>query len=258
MRSLLGRRFAAAAIALASTLWSTAASAEPDPWEGWNRPIFSFNEAADRWVLDPVAETWDFLVPDPAERGLFNVFDNLAIPVIFANELLQLKPRAAGQDLGRLLVNSTLGVAGLFDVATRFGIPKNDNDFGLTLGVWGIPSGPYAVLPLFGPSNPRDAVGLVADSFASPYSWFIPLWVSISVRGVDMINDRSHYDDQITDERKAALDFYVFVRDAYIQNRRFKLQGRRQAEPVEDDFYYYEDEDWDDESGDESSAPDAD
>src|SRR5210317_1576487 len=139
-----------------------------DPWEGFNRGVFNFNESLDRAILKPVAQGYRFIMPDVAEQGVSNFFDNLRDVVTFFNNLLQLKPVEATQDLSRVLINTTIGIGGLFDVASAMNIPKNDEDFGQTLGAWGVESGPYLVLPLFGPSTVRDGVGIIPDMYLDP------------------------------------------------------------------------------------------
>jgi phospholipid-binding lipoprotein MlaA len=139
-----------------------------DPWEDFNRGVFNFNESLDRAILKPVAQGYRFIMPDVAEQGVSNFFDNLRDVVTFFNNVLQLKPVEATQDLSRVLINTTIGIGGLFDVASTMNIPKNDEDFGQTLGAWGVESGPYLVLPLFGPSTVRDGVGIIPDMYLDP------------------------------------------------------------------------------------------
>ena len=144
-----------------------------DPWEGLNRTIYRFNYHVDRWVLIPAVNTYRFLLPQPLRTGVRNFMNNLFGIRTLANQLLQGRPVRAVQTTGRLAVNTTLGIAGLFDVATHAGMPFHREDFGQTLGVWGVKPGPYLVLPLFGPSNLRDGVGLAVDSAFQ--SWVDPL-----------------------------------------------------------------------------------
>ena len=143
----------AAAIATASG--SGCATTGPDPWERVNRKTHAFNEGLDLYLLEPVAKGWDWVLPDPVESALARAFDNLRVPLSLVNDLLMLRPRAAGEDIGRFVLNSTAGVAGLFDPASRLEIPDHQADFGLTLARWYVPPGPYLVLPVFGPSNVR-------------------------------------------------------------------------------------------------------
>jgi phospholipid-binding lipoprotein MlaA len=218
----------------------------PDPWEPMNRGIFAFNDGLDRWLLEPIAIGWDTVVPDPAQRGVANVFANLATPRRVANDLLQGKPEKAGDDLGRFVVNTTFGILGIFDPAGAEGIAPGDEDFGQTLGVWGVPAGPYLVLPFFGPSSPRDAAGLAVDSAAlSPEFWFAPWYVSSPAGATRVINARALALETVRAEREAAFDFYVSVRSAYIQYRINQVRDRAD-EPEDQDqdeqLYQLEDE----------------
>lgn len=215
------------------------ASDGPDPWQPVNRPLFGFNEGVDRFVLEPVATGWDFVVPELVQTGIRNFFDNLSMPVVFANDLFQAKPLAAGQDLARFAVNTTVGVVGLFDVASRLDIPENDEDFGQTLGRWGTPSGPYFVIPLLGPSTVRDTLALPVDALLTPWWYFVPGWVTGASRGVQLVNTRAFYLEEVRENRETAFDYYVFVRDAWLQNRERRVSDRRpRAESEEDDDLY--------------------
>jgi phospholipid-binding lipoprotein MlaA len=203
-----------------------------------NRGTFGFNEGADRWVIAPVAKGMDFILPDPVERSIRKFFDNSMIPVHFVNALLQFKPVAAVEDLTRFVVNTTIGVAGFFDPATHFGLEAHREDFGQTLGYWGVPPGPYLVLPIMGPSNPRDTVGLIADQAALVYPWFVPFYVSSAIGVGRQLNLRSLALDSIAAERKAALDYYVAVRNAYLSYRENQVRDREEDEADDDDLYY--------------------
>jgi len=220
--------------------------ASKDPWEGMNRKIFAFNEGVDRWFLEPVATGWDWAVPEPVQRSIGNFFDNLWLPVRFANDALQLKPRDAYETLWRAVINSTVGIGGLFDPASAWTVVKSDEDFGQTLGAWGVPPGPYLVLPLLGPSSPRDTVGLVVDRAGYVPSYFVPFYVSLSAAGTDIVNERAGALEDIRAEREAAFDFYTAVRSAFIQYRENRVRDRAD-DPAEDEdedgLYYYEDED---------------
>ncbi len=203
--------------------------AESDPWEGWNRPMFQINDTLDQWTLRPLARGYRAAVPEVMQTGVSNVFNNLGEPVNLTNNLLQGKFHAAGVDTARLLANSTLGVFGLFDVATRMGLQRSDEDFGQTLGSWGLGSGPYLVLPLLGPSSPRDALGLAVDSRLAPYPYMDDIPSRNSLRGSELIDTRARL---LPAERSITGDRYIFVRNAYLQNREFRvLDGA-----VEDDF----------------------
>jgi len=209
-----------------------------DPLERANRGIFAFNEGVDRWFLEPVATGWDFVMPDPVELAIQHFFRNLDFPVVLVNDLLQAKPIAAVEDLGRFMINSTAGVAGFFDPATYLGMPDSDEDFGQTLGVWGVPAGPYLVLPLLGPSNPRDTGGLIVDSATRVYPLFLPFYVNIGSASVSVVNRRSRLLETIREERKAAFDFYAAVRNAYVQRRENQIGDRKpKSEESDDDLY---------------------
>jgi phospholipid-binding lipoprotein MlaA len=210
-----------------------------DPWETMNRGIFSFNEGFDRWIFEPVAKGWDFVMPDPVERSVENFFDNLDFPILFANDLLQGKPVAAVTDIGRFMVNTTIGIGGLFDPATSFlRMPKSDEDFGQTLGVWGVPAGPYLVLPLLGASNPRDTVGFAVDTASRVQTYFVPFYVNIASTLVVNVNRRALLLETISEERKSAFDFYVAVRNAYVQRRESQIADQApKSEESDDDLY---------------------
>jgi len=209
-----------------------------DPLERTNRGIFWFNESVDRWFLEPVATGWDFVMPDPVESAIQRFFQNLGFPVVFVNDLLQGKPVAALQDVGRFALNSTAGIVGFFDPATQVGLPDNDEDFGQTLGVWGVPAGPYLVLPLLGPSSPRDTGGLIVDSATRVYPFFLPFYVNFSSTSVSIVNRRSRLLETIREERKAAFDFYAAVRNAYVQRRENQIGDRKpKSEESDEDLY---------------------
>lgn len=223
-----------------------------DPWEGFNRKMFSLNMKLDRWFLEPAAKGWNFVVPEVFQIAIRNVYDNGRFPIIFLNDVLQLKPKAAAQDVGRFVLNSTVGLAGIFDAAKEAGWEGNDEDFGQTLGYWGVPPGPYLVLPFFGPSSPRDTAGMAADAAANFGAWFavgIPVVASVLIGAGDTVNRRSLLLEEIDAERKAAFDFYVFVRNAHIQNRARRVRDAApepEPERDEDDLYFFDEEEEDD------------
>lgn len=215
-----------------------------DPWEGMNRKIFAFNEELDHWVLEPVARGWDWALPEPVQRSVGNFFDNLVLPVRFANDLLQAKPWRAYETAWRLAINSVAGIGGLFDVASHYEVYKSDEEFGQTLGYWGVPSGPYLVLPFFGPSNPRDTLGLAVDAATAPQFWIAPFYVSIPAATVDIVNDRAAILETLDAERAAAFDWYSAARSASIQYRENRVRDRAEApDPEESEDLYYFDED---------------
>jgi len=216
-----------------------------DPWEPMNRAIFAFNEFADHWLVEPLATGWDTVVPEPVQRGIDHFFQNLSTPRRLANDLLQGKPGKAGNTFGRFLINTTFGLAGFFDPASDAGFPPADEDFGQTLGVWGVPPGPYLVLPVLGPSSPRDTAGLAVDAFVfTPEVYFVPFYVSYSLTGTRLLNSRSLALETVRAERASAFDFYAAVRSAYMQYRANQVRDRAEDPEEEDeDFYYFEEGD---------------
>jgi phospholipid-binding lipoprotein MlaA len=220
-----------------------------DPWEGFNRAIFAFNEKVDIYFLRPVAVGWDFILPDLVQTGIRNVFSNIRFPIIFVNDLLQAKPIEASKDLGRFVLNSTVGIGGILDPAKDVGLEGNDEDFGQTLGYWGVPPGPYLVLPFLGPSSPRDTIGLAADSATMPYPYFVAWYVSAAITATNGVNRRARYIEEIDENRKTALDFYSFQRNAHVSYRENLVNEREtDDEQPTDDLYYFGDED-DEETG---------
>ena len=190
-----------------------------DPMEPLNRGIFRVNEGLAHYAIEPVSKGWDYVMPGFVQHALRHAFDNLRFPIVFVNDLFQLKMKDAGIDLGRFIVNSTVGIAGLMDPASTIGLRRNVEDFGQTLAFWGVPPGPYLVLPFFGPSNIRDGFGLLVDTGLRAISFFIPLAASFAMQGVDTLNRRSLIHDRLEAERDASLDWYVAVRNAYTQYR---------------------------------------
>ena len=199
--------------------------AKIDPFEPMNRAIFSFNEKADEYVIKPVAEAYKSVLPEFVRTGVTNFFGNINDILIAANNLLQGKPGNAANDIGRFLINSTIGILGLFDVATDMGLDKNREDFGQTLGVWGVPDGPYVVLPFFGASNVRDTVGFVVDIETDFIlnSDKLNRDQKIGSTVLRVINLRANLLDagQLLDD--AAFDKYSFLRDGYLQRRRNQI-----------------------------------
>jgi phospholipid-binding lipoprotein MlaA len=201
----------------------------PDPYEKFNRHVFTFNQDIDKALLKPVAETYKAVVPESIDQGVTNVFSNLNDITVVANELLQFKFKHALADAGRLLINSTVGIIGFFDVAGQNGLPKHYEDFGQTLGYWGINSGPYLMLPFFGPSTMRDAWAMGADIFLDPRTYYATsegsnvrnfLLTTNITRYVDMRADLLGY-QEIVDT--AATDNYAYIRDAFLQRRQYLI-----------------------------------
>jgi len=210
----------------------------PDPWEGFNRRVFAFNESADRWVLKPVARTYHELAPSPVETGVSNFFANLGEVNNFLNNLLQGKFKGALTDLSRFVINSTLGAVGLIDVATEMGLQRNNEDFGQTLGYWGVSSGPYLVVPLLGPRTVRDGLGNVPDIYANPLTYMDHTRTRNSIAAGGAVSLRASL---LETEKLIRGDRYIFMRDAYLQRREFLVRDGE----VEDDFGEEEfDDDW--------------
>lgn len=206
-----------------------AQAAEEDPWEGFNRTIFRFNDTLDTYALKPLAQGYQAVTPQFLEDGVHNIFGNLGDVGNLANNLLQGKIHDAGIDTSRVLFNTTIGLLGFFDVAKQMGLNKTDEDFGQTLGVWGLDSGPYLVLPLLGPSSVRDAAGRVPDAFLEPYPYMDHVPSRNVTRGVDVIDTRASL---LSAEKLIGGDKYIFIRNAYLQNREFRVKDGQ----VEDDF----------------------
>lgn len=194
---------------------------DPDPFESYNRAMFAFNDAADKAVFKPVAQAYQTVLPDPVITSVTNFFSNLNDVVVLINDLLQFKLHQAAMDSSRIVFNTTFGVLGLFDVASRMELPKHNEDFGQTLGFWGFGEGYYIVLPLLGPSTVRDTFGLVGNFYTNPVTWATDSdAVEWSLWGLDLINRRAGL---LRIERALAdsqIDPYAFQRSAYLQQRR--------------------------------------
>jgi phospholipid-binding lipoprotein MlaA len=213
-----------------------------DPLEGMNRRIFWFNDHVDLYVLEPVAKGWDKIASDAVKKSVSNFFQNLRFPIIAVNNLLQGKPVESASDVGRFAVNTVVGMFGLFDPATEWGLTQHNEDFGQTLGCWGVPPGPYLVLPFFGPSNPRDTVGLVTDSLCAVYSYFIPIEYTVGARGVDVVNNRALVLREVRQIKQASFDYYVAVRNAYNQHRAALISDQKEmSQQEQEDLYQTED-----------------
>ncbi len=217
---------------------NTSARDPRDPWESWNRQVFAFNQTVDDWVLRPVARGYQFVMPDFADRAVSNFFDNLSEVRNFVNSVLQLKGEHAIVAAGRFTYNTVFGLGGLFDVATAFDLPERPEDFGQTLGYWGVGSGPYLVLPFLGPSSPRDATGRATDGWALPSAWdYIESPDRYYALALNVVDTRA---DLLEAERFISGDAYVFVRNAYLQRREFLINDGQ----VVSDPFTSGDEDW--------------
>lgn len=203
-----------------------------DPLEPMNRKIFAFNLGADKYVMHPIARGYRTITTAPFRFKVRTFYSNLKTPLTIVNDILQLNFKNAGLDTSRFIINSTLGFFGVFDVADRMGIPSNSQGFGTTMGVWNIPSGPYLVLPLLGPSNIRDTTGLLADTFLDPitYSTYAKDTnddITRFMLGADVLSAFASYEnamDLLDDARKSSLDFYAYSRSLYRQLRASKIE----------------------------------
>ena len=205
-----------------------------DPWEPFNRSVFEFNEGLDAYVLKPVVAGYRFVLPEFVREGIYNFFSNYSDIYTALQNMLQGKPDFAFNDLMRVVVNTTFGLGGFIDMATPGGLDKHKEDWGQTFGVWGIPSGPYVVLPFFGPSNVRDTFGTVADLETDYFFKYInPVGLRNSLTGLRVVNARNTYYEAGDLLDGAAIDKYSFMRDAYIQRRQYQInEGRDDEEPT--------------------------
>jgi len=201
-----------------------------DPYEPFNRTMFDINLALDKAILKPIAFVYKEVVPQPIQYNIHSFLENLRAPVIFVNDLLQGEFDRAGTTLLRFGMNSTFGLAGILDFATEAGIEKHDEDFGQTLAVYGTGSGPYLVLPIFGPSNPRDAVGLLVDMFMDPFGYFTSDEFRIARFAGTAVDKRARRYDEINDLERTSLDFYAAVRSLYRQRRADEIRNGAPAE----------------------------
>ena len=200
-----------------------------DPWERWNRKVHRFNNAVDRAIATPLARAYVTVVPRPVRLGVGNFFNNLGQPVSALNALLQGRPGQAGQALARFLLNSTLGIGGVFDPASDAGIPYRSEDFGQTLGVWGWRNSRYVELPLFGPRTLRDTVGLIGDAPLSPIRQIEDDQTRIFLQGLQLVDLRAQL-FVVDAMREGATDDYALVRDAWLQRRNYQIQADLRGE----------------------------
>jgi phospholipid-binding lipoprotein MlaA len=204
-----------------------------DPFESFNRVSYKFTDAVDRAVLKPTAKGYKAIAPQFVETGVSNFFSNLSTPTTIVNDLLQAKFRAGLNDTGRLLFNTTFGIGGLFDPASKIGFDRNDEDFGQTLGKWGVPSGPYLWIPLFGPSTIRDGGGAVVNVFTDPLHYVERDAIRYSLNGLEVIDGRARQLD-LDETLQSTYDKYGFIRNAYLQRREYQVTDGAAAPPPED------------------------
>lgn len=206
-----------------------------DPLEPMNRKIFDLNLFLDRILFKPVTKIYIAVVPEAGRDALMHMLENMKEPVVVINNVLQGQPNRAGIAVGRFVVNTTAGIAGLMDVAKKWGLDKQSGDFGQTLFVWGLPEGPYLVLPVLGPSNPRDAFGMAADSYIDPFSYLATMEdldeIEIARYVAGGIDQRARVMDVLDDLQKNSLDFYAQLRSLAQQRRAAELRHGKAAEP---------------------------
>lgn len=220
---------------------NTAQPSTADPWEPLNRHVFQTNRRLDRYTLKPIARGYQRLLPSAVRTGIDNFFVNLRSPWHSVNNLLQGDGMGTLHEAGRFLANSTFGIGGLFDVATDMGLERHREDFGQTLAVWGVPKGPYVVIPFFGPSTLRDGLAMPLDFAADPLYWYENASVRDKLYILRIINLRERYLDaeELLDD---SFDPYIRLREAYLQNRRYQVHDGNP--PMEDDFYEEFEEDF--------------
>lgn len=220
MRQIIQRAGVLALLACTGSAWAGTTPRDPaDPWESLNRGVFRFNETADRYVAKPVAKTYQAITPEFVDDAITRVFNNLATPITIVNQLLQGKAHDAAGQTARFMFNSTVGVAGIFDIAQHMDLPRQKEDFGQTLAVWGTRSGPYLMLPLLGPSTIRDAGGRVIDMCTDPRS-YVNKPTRFAMTALDITDTRA---DLLVAEKAIEGDRYLFIRDYYLQQRAFVI-----------------------------------
>ncbi len=213
-----------------------APSGYPDPAERTNRGVFAFNQQVDRWILDPLTRAYQFVVPTPARKAIHRFFLNLSSTKVLVNDLLQLEWRDAGVTTARLVVNTTVGIVGLFDVAERMGLERHESDFGQTMALAGVPSGPYIILPILGPATVRDGSGFIVDGFFQPTFYILgpadllvgPTEVLL-YSGTSGLSTRERRFEELKALRDSSVDFYSALRSAYYQDRVAAIWGRREG-----------------------------
>jgi phospholipid-binding lipoprotein MlaA len=222
-RSLFPMRHAALALGVAALLSGCAGPNPRDPYEGFNRAMFKFNDTVDEYALKPAATAYRNVLPSFVQTGVNNFFGNLADVWSAVNNLLQGKGEAGMSDVSRVALNSTLGIVGLFDIASEAGLQKHKEDFGQTLGNWGVPSGPYLMLPLLGPSTVRDTAALPLDIKGDIWAYKEPVYIRNTGTAVRAVDQRANLLDASSLLEDAALDRYEFIRDGYLQRRESQI-----------------------------------
>ena len=224
---------ASLALAGCATVQTTS---KDDPFEPWNRAMYDVHQVVDGHFIKPIAQAYVDTTPKPVQHGIHNFFQNLDDVVSVINDFLQWKLDKAGNDMGRVMINSFFGLGGIIDIASDAGIERGDEDFGQTFGVWGIPQGPYLFIPVLGPTTVRDGTGLIVRAYASPLSYVI---VDVPTRnilyGIGFLDYRAQALDAEKLVDQASIDKYTFIRRAYLQRRAYLVRDGRPAPPDEED-----------------------
>jgi len=213
---------------------------ENDPYEQINRSLYNFNENLDNAVLEPVADSYDLILPEVLQTGVQNFFNNANYPITITNQLLQGKLSDSLEGLLRFTINTTIGLGGLFDPASNMGFMLKDEDFGQTLGVWGFDQGPYLMSPILGPYTLRHAFGDLVDNVFSPLSYIDDTLTKYSFKIIEKVQDRSDL-SVLEEELYSSFDPYQYIRDSYIQNRKYKIEDGLINDDLEDDLIDFDD-----------------
>jgi phospholipid-binding lipoprotein MlaA len=244
-KSIINTRLLMSSLVISTLLGGCASSSAPvnelDPWEGWNRGTQEFNDGLDRNIIKPVAKGYQWITPKFVNDGITNFFSNMNDIGVTLNDFMQLKLTQGGMDASRFLINTTAGVAGFVDVAKMIDLPKHNEDFGQTLGFWGVPSGNYLVMPFMGASSPRDVVGAIGDALMNPLTYTFAVAgggvavsaVNAGAKSVDVADTRA---DLITTEKivdEASVDRYSFIKNAYQQRREHLVHDGNEPDPEE-------------------------
>lgn len=217
-----------------------------DPMEPLNRGVFAFNDAMDHVIAKPLAQGYKFITPKFLRNIISNILDNLEEPLTLVNDILQGEFNRAGVSLGRFVTNSTIGVGGMFEVAEDLGMERHEEDFGQTFAVWGVPTGPYVVLPFFGPSSVRGSFGEAADFFGDPVGIVLDQVVnesglSLAITGADVLDARTRNLDTVEELKKGAIDFYATARSAYRQNRAADIRNGERPDDTQEEEDIFDD-----------------
>ena len=229
MKNRFVAKFRILLVGLSMTLLSACATTgaldERDPWEGFNRGVYSFNETMDTVLFDPISKVYNFITPDFLDSGVTNFFSNIAQVPVIANDILQFKFDQAVNDTVRLFLNSTVGLLGFLDVSSEAGLPSSKADFGQTLAHWGVDSGPYLVIPFFGPGTIRHAAGYAVDGALNPMFYLDNDLTKAGLLALNFVDVKSDLLSAVDLLEEAAVDKYEFTKNAYFEKRASKISG---------------------------------